>query len=247
MTTIDGTQYSKFDLHIHSAETSKCGIVSAPDLVRTYKAAGYDGFVVTDHLHETYISLQNCRDDWQECVTRFLFGYQETKRIGDEIGFTVALGVELRFPENDSDYLLYGVDEAFLRANPYLYRTDHASFFQKYGDQILIMHAHPFRECDTVFYDSVHGLEVVNCNPRQRNRNELALQLARQNPHLYRTCGSDAHRPGDEARAAVFFEGEIHDSFDVRRGIMSGRMRLWCPDQDALIQESEAIACVTTR
>ncbi len=241
MTIIDGRNYSKFDLHVHTAETSKCGIVSAPDLVHSYKAAGYDGVVITDHMHETYISLQNCRDDWQECVTRFLFGYQEAKRVGDEIGLTVALGVELRFPENESDYLLYGVDEMFLRANPYLHRTDHKTFFERFGETILIMHAHPYRDCDTVYYDSVHGLEVVNCNPRQKNRNELELRLARQHPNLYRSCGSDAHRTGDEARAAVLFEGEIHDSFDVRRGIMSGRMRLWCPDQEPLIRESEAI------
>ncbi|HWP21690.1 MAG TPA: PHP domain-containing protein [Candidatus Cryosericum sp.] len=247
MTTIDGKQYAKFDLHIHTAETSKCGIISAPDLVNTYKENGYDGFVVTDHLHETYISLQNCRDDWQECVTRFLFGYQEAKRAGDEIGFTVALGAELRFPENDSDYLLYGIDEAFLREHPYLHRTDHASFFRKYGDQILIIHAHPFRDCDTVFYNSVHGLEVVNCNPRQKNRNELALQLAKDHPNLIRVCGSDAHRPGDEARAAVLFEDSPRDSFDVRRAILGGRMRLWCPDSAPIIQESETIVCASTR
>ena len=36
-------------------------------------------------------------------------------------------------------------------------------------------------------------------------------------------------------------------TFDVRRGVMSGRMRLWCPDQDALIQESEAISCDSIR
>lgn len=243
MTIIDGKPYAKFDMHVHTAETSKCGIISAPDLVRTYQASGYDGFVITDHLHETYISLQNCRDDWQECVTRFLFGFQEAKRAGDEIGFSVALGAELRFPENDSDYLLYGFDEAFLRANPYLFRTDHASFFEKYGDQILIIHAHPYRDCDTVFYDSVHGLEVVNCNPRQKNRNELALQLAKEHPHLYRLCGSDAHRPGDETRAAVLFEGEVHDSYDVMHAVKRGGFRLWCPDQDSIIQESEAIPC----
>ena len=247
MTTIDGKRYAKFDLHVHTAETSKCGTVSAPDLVRTYKNNGYDGFVVTDHLHETYISLQNCRDDWQECVTRFLFGYQEAKRVGDEIGFTVALGAELRFPENDSDYLLYGIDEAFLRENPYLFNTDHASFFRKYGDKILIIHAHPFRDCDVVFYDSIHGLEVVNCNPRQKNRNELALQLAKENPHLIRVCGSDAHRPGDEARAAVLFEDAPRDSFEVRQAILGGRMRLWCPDSESIIQESESMICASTR
>lgn len=238
MTAMNEKYNVKFDMHVHTAETSKCGTVAAPDLVRVYQEHGYDGFVVTDHLHETYISLQNCRDDWQECVTRFLFGYKEAKRAGDEIGFNVAFGVELRFPENDSDYLLYGIDEEFLRSNPYLYRTDHASFFQKFGDQILIVHAHPYRDCDEVFYDSVHGLEIVNCNPRQKNRNELALQLAKENPRLYRLCGSDAHRPGDEARAAVCFEEKICDSFDVMRAVRSGRYRLWCPEFDSVIKES---------
>ncbi len=240
MTMIDGKPYSKFDLHVHTAETSKCGIVAAADLVTAYKAAGYDGFTITDHLHEGYVSLQNCRDDWQECITRYLFGYQEAKRLGDEIGFTVALGIELRFPESESDYLLYGVDEAFLRANPYLHRTDHASFFQKYGDQILIMQAHPFRNNDTVYVDCLHGLEVVNCNPRHKSRNELALRLAQSHPNLYRTCGSDAHQVEDEARAAVLFEGEIRDSFDIRNGILRRQTRLWCPEQADLIAQSES-------
>lgn len=238
MTSVNGKNYVKIDIHIHTAETSKCGTVAASDFVQIYQDHGYDGFVVTDHLHETYISLQNCRDDWQECVTRFLFGYKEAKRTGDKIGFDVILGAELRFPENDSDYLLYGIDEDFLRSNPYLYRTDHASFFQKFKDEILIVHAHPYRDCDEVYYDSVHGLEIVNCNPRQKNRNELALQLAKENPRLYRLCGSDAHRPGDEAQAAVCFEGEVHDSFDVMRAVRSGRYRLWCPEFDSIIKES---------
>lgn len=236
MTIVNGRNCDKFDMHIHTAETSKCGKVAGPDLVRIYRNNGYDGFVITDHLHETYISLQNCRDDWQECVTRFLFGYKEAKRAGDEIGFSVVLGAELRFPENDSDYLLYGIDEAFLRANPYLFRTDHASFFRKFGDQILIIQAHPYRNCDVLHYHSVHGLEVFNGNPRQKNRNELALQFANENPQLYRTCGSDAHRPGDEARAAVCFENKIHDSFDVKRAVESGRYNLWCPEYDSMIK-----------
>ena len=238
MMIINGKNYAKFDMHIHTAETSKCGTIAASDLVKTYWDQGYDGFVVTDHLHETYISLQNCRDDWQECVTRFLFGYQEAKRAGDKIGFHVALGAELRFPENDSDYLLYGIDEDFLRANPYLFRTDHASFFRKYGDKILIVHAHPYRECDTVYYDSVHGLEIVNCNPRHDSRNEMALKLAMENPNLYRLCGSDTHRPGDEAKAAVYFEGEIHDSYDIMHAVKTERYRLWCPEFDSVIEES---------
>jgi len=228
----------KFELHLHTAETSKCGTVSARDFVRNYHSLGYDGIVVTDHLHESYISLQNCRDDWQECMTRYLFGYEEAKRAGDEIGLTVALGVELRFPECENDYLLYGIDEAFLRAHPYLYRTDHKSFFREFGNELLIINAHPFRNCDEVFYDSVHGLEIVNANPRHDSRNRLALQLALEHPELYRVCGSDAHRPGDEGLSAVLFEGHITDSFDVKRAIESGKYRLWCPEFQSILKKA---------
>lgn len=241
MIVSDGKTYYKFDTHVHTAETSKCGNIPAATIVRRYRGLGYDGVAITDHLHESYISLQNCRDDWQECITRYLFGYQEAKRAGDALGLTVVLGVELRFPENDSDYLLYGVDEAFLRAHPYLYRTDHASFFREFGDKLLIIHAHPFRNCDEVFYDSVHGLEIVNGNPRHKNRNELALALAQQNPHLHRLCGSDTHRDGDEGSSAVLFEDRIADSYDLKRAIESDRYRLVCPSQEAIIRAGEAI------
>lgn len=246
MITINNTTYSKFDLHVHTAETSKCGTVDAASIVGKYKATGYDGIVITDHLHESYISLQNCRDDWQECVTRFLFGYHQAKQAGEKIGFDVALGVELRFPENDNDYLLYGVDEAFLRSHPYLYRTDHASFYRRFADELLIIHAHPYRNNDVVYYDSVHGLEIVNCSPRHNSRNELTLKLAKENPNLFRVCGSDAHRPGDECRAAVLLEGEAHDSHDVKRIIESGRYGLWCPEYESIIKESELNVCDTT-
>jgi hypothetical protein len=124
MTMIDGKPYSKVDLHVHTAETSKCGIVAAADLVTAYKAAGYDGFTITDHLHEGYVSLQTAGMTGRMHHALSLW-ISRAKRLGDEIGFTVALGIELRFPESESDYLLYGVDEAFLRANPYL--TSHGS------------------------------------------------------------------------------------------------------------------------
>lgn len=240
MTTINGKNYAKFDMHIHTAETSKCGTIPANKLVQLYRDHGYDGFVVTDHLHGNYIALQSCRDDWQECMTRYLFGYKEAKRAGDAIGFDVVLGAELRFPENDRDYLLYGIDEDFLRANPYLFRTDHASFFKRFGDKILIVQAHPYREFDVVYRDSIHGMEIVNTNPRHNSRNDLALRLAKENPELYRICGSDTHRPGDEAKAAVYFEDPVHDSFDVMRAIKSGRYRLWSAEFDSIIRESGA-------
>ena len=113
------------------------------------------------------------------------------------------LGAELRFPENDNDYLVYGIDEAWLRSNPYVCCMSAREFFQKFHDQVLIIHAHPYRDGNTtVFENAIHGTEIINGNPRHDNYNDRALELARRHPEYYRLAGSDTHQSGDEARAA---------------------------------------------
>ena len=231
----------KYELHLHTMETSRCGHVRAAEQVRAYHALGYRGLCITDHLHSTYIDLMDCHDDWRECVRRYLYGYRLAKEEGERLGMDVILGAELRFPENDSDYLIYGIDEDWLYSHPYICRMDHKTFFDRFGSEVLIIHAHPYRNCDTVFYDCVHGLEVANCNPRHDSRNGLALALAKAHPRLYRTVGSDAHRPGDEGRAALLSDGPIPDSFALKDVITSGRYRLWCPEYDLILKECEEI------
>ena len=174
-------------------------------------------------------------------MRRYLYGYRLAKEEGERLGMDVILGAELRFPENDSDYLIYGIDEDWLYSHPYICRMDHKTFFDRFGSEVLIIHAHPYRNCDTVFYDCVHGLEVANCNPRHDSRNGLALALAKAHPRLYRTVGSDAHRPGDEGRAALLSDGPIPDSFALKDVITSGRYRLWCPEYDLILKECEEI------
>ena len=229
----------KYESHLHTQETSLCGHVAAAEQVKTYKALGYTGICVTDHLHSTYLNSLDCRDDWKACVDRWLTGYRSAKKAGEQCGLEVILGIELRFPENESDYLIYGVDEQWIYDHPFIDRMDHQSFFDTYGKEVLIVHAHPYRHCDEVFYTCVHGLEIANCNPRHPSRNELALKLAQENPHLYRTVGSDAHRIGDEGRAAVCFEEVIHDSYAYKAAIESGSYRLWCPEFEQIVKEGE--------
>lgn len=231
----------KYELHMHTMETSRCGHVRAADQVKAYHRLGYQGICVTDHLHNTYLELMDCHDDWHECVRRYLYGYQLAREEGENLGMDVIFGVELRFPENDSDYLIYGIDEDWLYDNPFVCRMDHKSFYERYKNEVLIIHAHPYRYCDEVFYDCVHGLEVANCNPRHDSRNELALALAKANPHLYRTVGSDAHRTGDEGRAAILTERRIRDSYEMKNIITSGAFSLWCPEYEHILKECEAI------
>ena len=232
----------RYELHLHTSETSKCGHVAAADQIATYKALGYQGVCVTDHLHNAQIAYFNVADDWNVIVDRYLAGYRAAKAAGDAAGMAVIFGVELRFPENDSDYLIYGIDEQWLYDHPWITRMDHRSFFDRFTDEVLIIHAHPYRNgCDEVFYDCVHGIEVVNCNPRHDNRNALALKLCQENPHLLRTVGSDAHQIGDEGRAAILVEERIRDSYALKDAIVSGRYRNWCPEFDWILKKSEEI------
>ena len=40
----------RYETHLHTSEASACAVFSAVEQVRSYKAAGYDGIIVTDHF-----------------------------------------------------------------------------------------------------------------------------------------------------------------------------------------------------
>lgn len=155
-----------YDPHTHTAETSKCGHLPAAEVVDRYARHGFSGLVVTDHLHPEYLSRIDTDHNWDHVIDHYLAGYRASKARGDELGLDVILGAELRFPENDNDYLVYGIDEAWLRANPYLCCMSAREFYRKFHDQVLIVHAHPYRDGNTtVFEDAVHGTEILNAHP----------------------------------------------------------------------------------
>ncbi|MDA6864799.1 hypothetical protein OSL55_27745, partial [Escherichia coli] len=79
-------------------------------------------------------------------MDHYLSGYKASKKRGDELGFDVILGAELRFPQNDNDYLVYGIDEDWLRSNPYMCCTSAREFYEKFHNEVLIIHAHPYRD-----------------------------------------------------------------------------------------------------
>lgn len=181
------------ETHFHTAESSPCACVPAAAGVELYKKAGYDGIVVTDHF---CANLQGDRGSrpWPAVVETFLSGWRAARRRGPEVGMDVFLGMELRFPGNEDDFLVYGFDEEFLFANPWLYEGELPAFSalaRKAG--LLVVQAHPFRLCcnraDPRFLD---GVEVINGNPRHNSYNDLAQQWAVEHGKV-RTAGSDFH------------------------------------------------------
>lgn len=115
-------------------------------------------------------------------------------------------------------------------------------FYRKFHDQVLIVHAHPYRDGNTtVFEDAVHGTEILNAHPRHENHNDRALELAKRHPEYLRLAGSDTHEDGDECRAGVLLPERVRDSFAYRRMIEGRCFRLWSPVFPELAAEDEAL------
>ena len=206
-----------YDLHIHTSESSACGETCAADIVARYKGLGYDGIVITDHVGES--ALRNRGETYDEKITDVLKGYRAAKALEDE-NFTVILGMELRFRENDNDYLVYGIDEDFLR-------RVNLTEFEKPADFVAVakennlafFQAHPFRDGMTVLNPTIlDGVEVYNGHGGHDSRNDIALAWAKKFG-VRMISGSDFHYVSKAEPGGVYFEERHMDSKAVAKAL----------------------------
>lgn len=212
----------KYDVHIHTTETSGCGMVPAAQVVRMYKDAGYEGIVITDHYYDGYFdNLGNV--SWEDKINAWLSGYLSAKAEGDKIGLTVIPGMEIRFDDNPNDYLVYGADETFLRNNPELYKMGLGKFKIFAEDNgLLIYQAHPYRLFVTVApAELLDGVEVFNGNPRHNSHNGDAYKFAVEN-NLKMLSGSDFHQTQDLARGGIILDHRINN-IDELLGVLKSQ------------------------
>ncbi len=195
--------FYRIELHAHTKETSPCGTVPAPELVERYLAKGYDGIVITDHLSPAYFTKWDEAQDWIGAVDHLLAGYKAVwEAAGNRI--KVYLGMEIRFPESNNDYLVYGFDEEFLRSHPFLHHMSIQTFSALCKENgIRIFQAHPFRFgmmlCNPSWID---GLEISNNHPGHNSHNEFASLWCKEHNMPF-ISGSDFHDPGSEGRGGI--------------------------------------------
>jgi predicted metal-dependent phosphoesterase TrpH len=205
------------DPHVHTAETSPCGRLPAAELVRLYLRAGYDGIIVTDHYSRDFFGNGRAfpPPEWRVRLEAFLTGYRLAEKAGREAGLAVFLGMELKFNGLGNDYLVYGLDEAFLLAHPALHTLDLERFRGlAAGRGVLIVQAHPFREgCRPAPADLLDGLEAYNGNPRHESQNHLAARYAREH-RLLPLSASDAHQAEDVGRGGMRFPARLESIHD---------------------------------
>ena len=199
----------KIETHLHTNHVSQCARLKADHLAKRYYEGGFSAIAVTDHYNIETWKYRNINVKTNKKVMRtVLEGFYHMEEACAKYGIKVYKGLELRFYENDNDYLFYNFDDEMLEDADEIMALGIASFskeFRKNGS--LLIQAHPFRKpCVPVAPHLLDGIEVCNCNPRHNSRNFLALEFADLNPHLIRTAGSDCHQLGDECAAGIISE-----------------------------------------
>lgn len=205
----------KTETHMHTLEGSICGRLSAEEMVQAYHDAGFQTIFVSNHFGTQFFERFG-EMNWDETMERFMLGYRKAKAAGDQIGMNVLFSAEIEFDQfKGLHYLVYGIDLEFLKAHPYLHKMSVEDFYRIAKKQgILFVQAHPYRDQNQIVTPQwVDGFEVCNPNPRHISNDDHAEQTAAEYG-LYRTAGSDAHRPEDIGRTAMLSETEIKTTED---------------------------------
>ncbi len=118
----------KYETHLHTSETSKCGDSSGAELADYYHARGYTGVFVTDHFlngnHTVPPDLP-----WPQRVALFCRGYEETAQRGVRIGLEVFFAWEYSY--GWAHFLTYGLDQQWLLAHPEVLDWDVLEYFDR--------------------------------------------------------------------------------------------------------------------
>ncbi|MBE6740660.1 MAG: PHP domain-containing protein [Ruminococcaceae bacterium] len=212
----------KIELHAHTKPVSPCSEISPTEMVETYNKKGYNGIAITNHFIEWMFNDKTKEDS----LNYYLSDFEETKKEAEKYGIKVYLGIELRFNENNNDYLIYGADREILSI---CYDNFHAGI-EKFRKEIklpnsVFIQAHPFRDgMELVDPDLLDGIETFNLHPGHNSRVALAARYAKENNILIKTAGSDFHHPdkGHEAVSALRTKVLPEDSFELAEILKSG-------------------------
>ena len=88
----------RYETHTHTAEVSRCSLISAAELVRVYKQLGFSGVWITDHFLNGNTTVP-AHLPWEDRVREFCRGYYNAYREGRRIGIDVFLAGSIRTGE----------------------------------------------------------------------------------------------------------------------------------------------------
>lgn len=223
----------KYQLHTHTAPTSKCGSTRPAELAKALYESGYAGCVLTNHfMHgNTGISREL---PWEEFVAPYERDYLECKAEGEKYGLDIIFGIEEGIG-GCSEILCYGVTPKMLYDHPEL-REHSAEVWYRVMNElgVLVIQAHPYRAPDYVTdqkplsRELIDGIEVYN-HSHNPEFNRKAEEYAANTPGLILTSGGDTHTPDSIAFGGIATDERISDGAKLCEILKSGKYELLKP------------------
>lgn len=216
----------KIELHAHTVYNSGCSQMDAATMVRMYLEKGYAGIMICDHFtrHEILGRKQAGVSD----LYTYLTGYRAVLEEGQRQGLKVYRGAEVRFDENENDYLLINYPDSLLEDADTVFRAGLEGFYKMRQDtDALLIQAHPGRHvCTFADHRYLDGIEVYNMHPGWNSHNELALEFANRWPNLIRTAGSDCHAPDHVGHGGICTQTLPENEAQLAALLRSGKYEL---------------------
>lgn len=216
----------RYEPHLHTAETSRCGHSAAADLVAFYAARGYAGIFVTDHFLGGNTTVPE-RLPWAERIEKFCRGYTLAAAAGARAGLEVLFAWEHGF--GWTHLLTYGLPKEWLLDHPDMLEWEDLEYIERVqADGGGIVHAHPFREHQDrvlLFPGKVDAIEVLNaCRPDEVNRHarEFAASFG-----LPQTAGSDIHSIHQQRLCGVAVSQRLRDGRDYLDALKTGTAEIF--------------------
>ncbi|MBR3768354.1 MAG: PHP domain-containing protein [Clostridia bacterium] len=216
----------KYELHCHTSDVSRCASSDAHEAIQFYKERGYDGIVITDHYSpQTFLFHKAIKP--YKYIDMYLKGYKKAKALaGDD--FTVLLGCEVRFFGTIDDFLIYGIDEDFLRSSGNLMALYLKKLFRLCDSKdLLLLEAHPFRELRFRHNPKyLHGCEVFNGKDAGTSAGRKAREWAKKCGFSVLTSGGDFHDKKKCVPGGIKTSEPIKTNADLLRILRSGSFTL---------------------
>lgn len=216
----------KTETHLHVSEVSRCGKLTAEEMVKSYYEAGFKTLFISDHLSNTTFSHMSDAT-WREKMDFFVTGYEKAKKVGEKYGMNIILSAEISHDKSGNHYLVYGIDMEYLYGLEDAFEGDVEDVYEYTKNSgAFFVQAHPLRDgkC-TPTPMSVDAFELHNSNPRHQNFDEDLLEIVKKYD-LPVTAGSDAHRPEDVAMTGVETENEIKTAADYIAAVKEGNLKI---------------------
>lgn len=221
----------RYEMHMHTVESSLCGRSTIEEMVRAYHAIGFSGAVVTNHfLHGNTAADRSL--PWADFVREYCRCWYEGQKVAKELDFDLLFGVEECY-EAGKEILVYGLEPDFLLAHPELEQGRLADWSKAVREEggVLIF-AHPFRQRGYIPDGRVmpdlsmaDGVELHNrCNTVEDNAYTAEVFGGAD---CLKTAGSDWHKADFTAANGIELDHRVRTGRELAEALKAGDFRMY--------------------